>query len=94
MSNYSTLSQNTLAGFGEFAGALYLDLLDKYQGHSNATNERKAFWEADSYEKGVGGFIEYVLDNNPAHNLDAKTKTALSHFFAARWRNNFMEQSS
>ncbi|MEO9521687.1 MAG: hypothetical protein ABJC88_16920 [Parasphingorhabdus sp.] len=94
MSNYSTLTQNTLAGLGDMAGALYLDLLDIYQGHSNRSNEKKAFLAACDFDERGGGFLDYVLDNSPVHNLDRKAKVELSEFMAKRYRINFMEKKA
>ena len=92
MSNYSTLQQNTLLGFSETAGCLYLNLLDKYQGWNTNDGERMAFLEAHRYENSVGETLDYILDGAPMWSLDPSTKKSLSGFFADRWRHNFMEQ--
>jgi hypothetical protein len=88
MSNYSPLIQNTLDGLSETAGALYLSLLDVMQGHTKE-GERKAFWTACQYDDGVGGVIDYILNNMP-NAPDEATRASLSRFFAKRWQNNFM----
>jgi len=94
MSNYSTLTENTLMGLSEMAGILYLKLLDAYQGHSSAANERKAFYAACHFDNNAGDVLDYILRNNPVHNLPEKIISELSEFFAARWRNNFMEDKA
>ncbi|MES2783401.1 MAG: hypothetical protein V4657_11435 [Pseudomonadota bacterium] len=85
MSNHSTLERNTLDGFSEAAGILYLKLIDVYQGH-----ERKAFMAACRFEERCAGVLDYILRNGPMA-LDAKTKAELSAFFSERWRHNFMD---
>lgn len=93
MRNLAPLQLNTLAGFSETAGALYLDLLDKFEGWADRTGERKAFWTACRYEQECGEALDYILRENPVHDLDARTMSDLSQFFAARWRNNFMTRA-
>lgn len=83
MSNYSTLQENTLFGFSEAAGALYLALLDRYQ-----QDERRAFFDACEFEDRVSRKLDRILRHM---NPDQKTFTTLSKFFAERWRHNFMD---
>lgn len=89
MSNYSILQRNTLDGFSETAQVLYLKLTDVFQG-----NERKAFAVASFYENRCGNVLDYIMRNSPAHQLDARTISQLSAFFAERWRHNFMERAA
>ena len=88
--NYTPLQRNTLDGFGEGAGILYLKLCDVFEAHRSPANERRAFWAAVDYDDGVGGTLDYIFRRNPVHQLDSATISALSRFFAERWRNNFM----
>ena len=85
MSNYSILQQNTLDGFSESAGILYMKMLDVFQ-----QNEHKAFMAACRYEDKCAGVLDYILRNMP-NAPDDETRCILSQFFADRWRNNFME---
>lgn len=94
MSNYTTLQRNTLDGFSESAGCLYFKLLDVFEGHTGGDGERKAFLAADRYERDCAGTLDYILRNGPFPNLDDRTRTELSRFFAERWRHNFMEKTS
>jgi len=91
-SNYSPLMQNTLDGFSEGAGHLYLKLLEKYQG-----DERKAFFEADRYERSVGrmasALMAKALEIGTEQGIVGTNPNAMSDlekFLADRWRNNFM----
>lgn len=85
MSNYSILQKNTLDGFSESAGILYLKMLDVFQ-----QNERKSFLVACRYEDKCAGVLDYIMRNMP-NAPDAETRQSLSQFFAKRWRHNFME---
>lgn len=89
--NYTTLQRNTLDGLSETAGCLYLKLVDAFEGHRSRANERRAFLTACRYEDGCGEVIDYILRNNPVHDLDARTLTSLSQFCAERWRHNFID---
>jgi hypothetical protein len=86
MTNYSFLEQNTLSGFSETAGILYMKLLDVFQG-----DERKAFWAANRYEDKCGNVIGYILDNMPKAP-DSKTRHQISQFFSERYRHNFLAE--
>lgn len=91
MSNYSILEENTLAGFSETAGCLYLKLLDVFQG-----DERRAFLTACRYEDEAGGVLDYIMLHGPVGptgQLDPITYRELSRFMAERWRHNFMERN-
>ncbi|GGZ02546.1 hypothetical protein [Novosphingobium colocasiae] len=88
MSNYSTLQRNTLAGLSETAGALYLTLLDVFQGHTR-DGERKAFLAACDYDKQVGSTLDRILRHMPGAP-GPMVHAQLSAFFADRWRYNFM----
>ena len=90
MSNYSILMQNTLDGLSETAGALYCKLLDAFEAHKSPNNERRAFLAADRYDRQCGEVLDYIIRNNPANHVGDETLTALAHFFAERWRHNFM----
>jgi hypothetical protein len=89
--NYSPLQRNTLDGLSETAGVLYLRLCDAFEAHRSRANERRAFYAACDYEDKVGAPLDFVLRHNPVHAIDESTFSALSTFFAERWRNNFMD---
>ena len=88
-SNYSPLQRNTLDGLSETAGVLYMRLLDAFEAHKAAANERRAFLAACDYDERAGTTLDYILRYSPM-NVDDKTRSELSAFFATRWRNNFM----
>ena len=91
--NYSILQRNTLDGFSETAGCLYLKLLDVFQGHKSGDSERRAFLEACLYEDAGGGHVGKML-HNPIHNASGETISGLSLFFSERWRNNCMREGT
>ncbi|MEM8575907.1 MAG: hypothetical protein AAGF48_14935 [Pseudomonadota bacterium] len=91
MSNLSILQQNTLAGLSDPAGHLYLMCCDKFCSHDGRTEETRAFKEACRFERSAAETFDYIVDNNPVHDVDEETKESLSRFLAARWFNNFME---
>jgi hypothetical protein len=88
--NYSILERNTLDGFSEPAGILYLKLLDVFQG-----DERRAFIVACRYEDRFAALIDYILRNMPGPlRPNEKTRRDLFQFFTDRWRHNFMERQN
>lgn len=97
VTNYSILQENTLAGFSETAGCLYLRLLDIFQNH-----ERKAFLAAREYEEKCGKFINLsfrksleIAYESPEIQFSQSaedTLAQLSDLFAKRWLHNFMDQ--
>jgi len=92
VTNYSPLQQNSLAALSQTAGHLYLKLVDAFEAHRSPDNERRAFLAACDYDEKVGGVVDYIIRNSPAHDLDASTMSQLSAFFADRWRHNFMQR--
>lgn len=85
MSNNSILEQNTLAGFSETSGILYLKLIETTQ------SEKKAFLLADTYERLTGNKLDKILREFPGFSgMPAEVRTALSKFFSERYRNNFI----
>jgi len=83
MGNYSNLQLNTLGGFSESAGLLYLELTDALR------SEVDAFRAACRYERECGAVLEHILVHGM--DVDPATKTELAKFMAARWRHNFMD---
>jgi hypothetical protein len=93
VSNLPVIAQNTLAGLSEGAGLLYLDLLDKYQGWNSVQGERKAFFEADRYERLCGDVTDHIIDAYPGFShVPSDVKTSVKSFLKDRWENNFMDK--
>lgn len=90
-SNLPNLVANTCDGLTDGAQKLYLDLLDAYQGWSSRDAEKRAFFEADKYDREVGRVISRIMDRHTADYPAGKWKTDLQKFLADRYRNNFLE---
>lgn len=97
-SNLPNLVRNTCDGFTDGGQKLYLDLLDRYQGWSDRLGEQRAFFEADRFERLVGKTLSHILGNWPicleGRDASSDWKRSVGHFFADRWKNNFMEQAT
>jgi hypothetical protein len=88
--NHSILERNTLAGFSEAAGMLYLRLLDQYQG-----DEQRAFMAANQFEDQCAATLGNIIERYPGFlDITTGTKSKLSRFFAERWRHNFMPRTA
>lgn len=90
-SNHSILTQNTLLGLSEPAQLLYLDLLDKFEGHTSKKGELKAFRHACRMDKYCGSTFERIISNYgdvTGMSINEETRQALYKFFADRWKNS------